>query len=583
MILKTTYGQSVLPSIKRYERMAKARGIVGRSICGSVVVALILFIPLATFSYHPTLHYSVDRRLGWDFCSLNQDDYLSLSRSISMYGRLVYRQQLTPLFSCILDITPAQARRPHILVPNSICPLGRAFTDLARSIGAIHVVDIRGAGHLNLSEAAVYRILEEINIAKVLFLCPPDGIRLLLRYCKERQIPVYSLFPGIEEASIIKAPSVWGPVRGARSPSVVENWFYECHTSAPLTYPPSPATRYALASTVAAGIHEIMRSRDPDLDLSTSPTFSAGELFQTMTGICRNRTDLLTAARPFPPSSGRNITLSFVTILTDWERVTRRFQLNLQLFDLFIQPFPDLPFEIVVCFGRLNASGPSFEQVVNVPLSLRSKVRIVHLPPGFGREFRSPVFPEFIARNVGVRRSRGEFIISGSSDVVPHASVFDAILHRQFTPFTFFRAPRSSIQLDKPMSLYMFILRQPSAFRNLFAVPSDPGGVTFANSGDFQGGHFSMWALVRGYVESDCTYHVDGMLCADMIWRFPIDLFIKSFVCGFHIAHPQTSAQSHHIRAFISGTKNQKISEGGFHKRAAWGHAGRPELPPAVF
>jgi hypothetical protein len=292
---------------------------------------------------------------------------------------------------------------------------------------------------------------------------------------------------------------------------------------------------------------------------------------------------LLTAARPFPPGSGRNITLSFVTILTAWQRVVRRFQLNLELFELFIRPYPDLPFEIVVCFGRSGASGPPFEQVVTVPRSLQSKVRVVELAPGFGQEFRAPVFPEFVARNVGVRRSRGEFIISSSSDIVPHASVFDAILHRQFTPFTFFRAPRTPIQLDTPLSLYQFIMRQPSEHRQGFAVPSDPAGVTFANSGDFQGGHFSMWALVRGYVESDCTYHVDGMLCADMIWRFPVDLFTKSFVCEFHIEHTRTSTKGHRIRPFVPGTKNRRISEGGFHKRAAWGYAGRLELPPVVF
>jgi hypothetical protein len=291
----------------------------------------------------------------------------------------------------------------------------------------------------------------------------------------------------------------------------------------------------------------------------------------------------MTAAQPFPPSSGRNITLSFVTILTAWERVVRRFQLDLQLFELFIRPFPDLPFEIVVCFGRSREPGGSFEEVIKVPESLCLKVRVVHLPPGFAQEVRSPVFPEFIDRNVGVRRSRGEFIISSSSDVVPHPSIFDAILHHQFTPFTFFRAPRRLIPLGEPLSLYQFIMQQPSEFRHQFAMPSNPSVVTFVNSGDFQGGHFSMWALVRGYVENDCTYHVDGMLCVDMIWRFPVDIFTKFFVCEFHIAHVQTSTKGKHLWAFIHGTKNQRINEGGFRTRAACGHAGWPGLSPVIF
>jgi hypothetical protein len=83
--------------------------------------------------------------------------------------------------------------------------------------------------------------------------------------------------------------------------------------------------------------------------------------------------------------------------------------------------------------------------LVHMPRSLESKVRILNLNPSFPREFGSPNFPEYIARDVAIRRSRGEFMISCSSDVILHFSPFDAILHRQFTAFTPFRSPRTEV------------------------------------------------------------------------------------------------------------------------------------------
>jgi hypothetical protein len=314
--------------------------------------------------------------------------------------------------------------------------------------------------------------------------------------------------------------------------------------------------------------------------------FAAEEIHKNLTRTCRKPelssafSGLLAAATPFPPSPERNLTLSLVTILTPLPRVVERFRLNLQLLARLLEGYPDLPFEIVICFGKTKDSDPSFWDLVPAPVSLESKLRILNLNPGFAREFGSPNFPEYIARNVAIRRSRGEFIISCSSDVIPHFSLFDAILHRQFTAFTLFRSPRTELKNFSLEKLLQRILDQPTYSSQVFALPGDRNGVIRFCEGDFQGCHYSIWALIRGYVENDCTFHVDSRMSLDVTIRMSTVCFRKTFTKEYHLQHHATSWNSHHLDAWkiLSGTDDE-----WFARRRTWGYAGNPSLPPVVF
>jgi hypothetical protein len=240
-------------------------------------------------------------------------------------------------------------------------------------------------------------------------------------------------------------------------PDIPENWFFECRKHIPLTAPRNGTERFALASSVAERIYRIIiHPRPPtDVNMLDEPTYPSDELFRKMKILCDGAdhhrhsplVDMLDSAIHLPPLEDRVITLSIVTILPDVTRIVERFQRNLDIISLYLQSFPQLPFEIVVCFGRNTESDRPFEKLVTIPTALRGIVRVIPLPRGFASEFHSPVFPEYIARNVGIRRSRGEFILSCSSDVVPHISLFEAVLHRQFTQFTLLRPLESMLRL----------------------------------------------------------------------------------------------------------------------------------------
>jgi hypothetical protein len=446
--------------------------------------------------------------------------------------------------------------------------------------------------HLNLDEPDVYRILEQINISRVLLLCPLErgAAQRLFKYAAQIKAEVYSAVGRHEAATTIGIPPVWGPMRGSQSTSVLDNWTFECRKSHSIS-PPTAAERFALAGDIADGIFNLMSRPGIPSNLTMMDQFemfTSAQLFEKMQTGCRefleHRTSrdkfktMIAEATPFPPRSGRALTLSFVTIITEWQRVVDRFQLNLETMDIILSKFPDLPFEIVLCFGRKNGSTASVAgDLVRIPERLKSKVRVIELTPYFASELQSPVYPEYAARNVGIRRALGEFILSFSSDIMPHWSIFDGILHRTLTPFSLIRAPRAEIGPAPPAELARHILADRAwSSQQMVRLASYKLAKMYA-SGDWQGCHFTMWQMIRGYHESHFTYHIDSRMQIDVLFRLPTILFRKTYAQEYHLYHKPTSMRSDHLESWIEGTGSEE-----YESRRNWGHADVPELPPVV-
>jgi hypothetical protein len=497
------------------------------------------------------------------------------------------------LLSCVLDVHPSQTRCPHLLIPNSLCPLGTEFARLGRERG-LRIVDVRGSSHLNLSEASARVILSQINITSVAVLCPTNVNLSSLFQDAPR---VFSAVGGAADVHI-EFPPIWGTVRGEKTELIETNWFFECACGLALSPPVNGDSRFALANSMAHRVYQVVTGLHSSghADFRNERTYTSTELFRSMESVCApDRSspalgeieEMLKNAQPYPPGSFRELTVSFVTILTSNARFTSRFERNLEVIAFYLQSFRDLPFEIVVCYGNMSVNDSSFDSVISVPPMLRPKVRVIRLPYGFGAEFHPPVFPEYLARNVGIRRSRGEFIISMSSDIIPHFSVFEAILHRQFTHYSLFRAPRNAVPFLTAPDLYQQVMAIPRSFSQELVDRMSIAGVMFGACGDFQGCHFTMWSLTRGYVENSCTFHVDARFCADLVWSHVTALFRKTFACEFHLRHVPSSDHGCHFMRVFSRRRTRRggfiLAEGGYHLRPTWGYRGNLSFPPVTF
>lgn len=120
-------------------------------------------------------------------------------------------------------------------------------------------------------------------------------------------------------------------------------------------------------------------------------------------------------------------------------------------FEYYLKNFPPfLPFEFVVIVIEKNDI--DIDNILTIGENVRKYIRYIKISQKFYESFLSSMnfvnFPEFILKNIAVRRSKGEFILSISVDSFPNKMIFDFILNRQFNMNSYVRSLRKNVKND---------------------------------------------------------------------------------------------------------------------------------------
>ena len=96
---------------------------------------------------------------------------------------------------------------------------------------------------------------------------------------------------------------------------------------------------------------------------------------------------------------------------------------------------------------------PSLASVLRWPEPLPFPVRFVEVPPEVHERLPNgdvmPIF-EFIAKNVGIRRARGEFVLATNPDNVFAPAVIDVFARRELASDSFYRVDRFDVREPLP-------------------------------------------------------------------------------------------------------------------------------------
>jgi hypothetical protein len=111
--------------------------------------------------------------------------------------------------------------------------------------------------------------------------------------------------------------------------------------------------------------------------------------------------------------------------------------------------FPQL-FELIVVEWNPPPRRPTLETVLDwraIP-----RVRIITVPPEVHRTLQNPLnMPmfEFHAKNVGIRRAHGKFVLTTNADVVFDPSVFNFLARKNLSQRLFYRLDRYDVRFDR--------------------------------------------------------------------------------------------------------------------------------------
>ena len=211
-------------------------------------------------------------------------------------------------------------------------------------------------------------------------------------------------------------------------------------------------------------------------------------------------------------------------------------------------------------------------------------MRIIEIPKSYidnlKKTYNITYFPEFIIKNIGIRRSSGEYIFSINSDVILPIGFFECVQRKLFTPLSYimvnFRKTSLLLKYYYDVKDYKFMNQTYSnVCRNRrFYDDYDRNGC-----GDFQGSHRQMWFNVGGFIESNHVFHIDTALSLDFA-SLPTSLFATIIGQNIHIVHEKESNQTDHFKFYNESFRNaikQGVSSSMLKglKRPKWGAEGK--------
>jgi hypothetical protein len=170
-------------------------------------------------------------------------------------------------------------------------------------------------------------------------------------------------------------------------------------------------------------------------------------------------------------------------------------------------------------------------------------------------------FPEFDLKNVGIRRAKGEYILSGNCDSIPPVGFFEAVQKRAFSALSYIRSKRvlANYSLHDDMVAHWFSV-QLSKYENQQFVDVCANRYYYDayerdGCGDFQGAHRKMWYIIHGFLETEHVFHVDTGVSLDFS-AFPSFIYARTIGVNVHLRHPKESKLTSHFKFYEETIKN---------------------------
>lgn len=188
-------------------------------------------------------------------------------------------------------------------------------------------------------------------------------------------------------------------------------------------------------------------------------------------------------------------------------------------------------FELVVVeWNPLPTKAPLIDQVATLTRPRNVTIRFIEVPSAVHETFenadRIALF-EYIAKNVGIRRANGKFILATNPDLLFSDELMHFVCGDSLREDGFYRADRydfdGRVAIRNPVHENLRIAQTTTVGRQFVYRPKVErrariltGRPIFCHaSGDFWLAHRSVWKHLRGYRELTTSAHMDAIHCLE--------------------------------------------------------------------
>ena len=224
----------------------------------------------------------------------------------------------------------------------------------------------------------------------------------------------------------------------------------------------------------------------------------------------------------------------------------KRAQIFLDALANHTQKVPLASYEIVFVDYATPTEATKLSEVFVIHPVLRDKIRFVNVPATSHVRIchklnTSISFLEYVAKNIGIRRAKGRYILTTNPDIFFSLDFFDQIEAEEFNEGVLYRAPRWNINsnADREYTPEEIVdaMNDPSSLASLgirAACPIDIEGTTWelslativndawpCGAGDFLLASHDMWFAVGGFDEYPGNAYVDAVFLGKLMKIVP--------------------------------------------------------------
>jgi len=188
----------------------------------------------------------------------------------------------------------------------------------------------------------------------------------------------------------------------------------------------------------------------------------------------------------------------------------------------------NFPIEIIIVDWNPPNNKPLLHEV------LKGKFRSIIVPGGvhkrYGQHKLIPLY-QMIAKNVGIRRARGEFILATNVDILFDDSVISFLSKKKLQKGCIYRAYRYDAKSG--------VKNVEEAKKNLIRINLSYTDELCTNAcGDFQLLHRNDWFRLRGYYEKDVfSIHIDSIFEYYAVYNGCKEIVLRPPKVVYHIEH----------------------------------------------
>lgn len=447
------------------------------------------------------------------------------TRKMNYTSFCVDREDNTRL-SCMLNIPPSIATKKHVLVIGSMTPIGISLVSELKQ-RQIPYVEIKGRTQLDLNQMITYDVLRSVEY-NLIFICLEhlDDPSYLLAFIRRLKIPTYTFSKefSIPETIIIDSPKIIGPqylsfhndllnVIVSRcelneNPSVnyanellvgsksAANYLVEKF----LPYITGETDDYPRAVMIPARtstekLFETIAAKYPKCDIQLNGNKVLGKIDPDIEDGVDFATNQFTATD--------EVYLSLVFVANELDVTTDNMNKQLGWLDAYLKRYPSTPLEVIVVL-LTHSRGIG---VIYPGQHIKPHVKVIIVP--FDQSKSEETNPEFLMRNVGIRRASGQFIVAANSDVLVPISLLDAARRREFNTISLIRTEIHPISFPYDQAVTKFLPQGGTQQIYSWTNPWKEVSHNKENHGVLQGCHRKIWETIGGYAEGPWYSQVD--------------------------------------------------------------------------